>query len=225
MNTAGKTALSAMKECEQAEQGRLFMSVDGKIKFVDRNGLGSGSYVTVQEQFDDLPASNPSHGIAYTDITLIHDDRFIFNDVTASQTGGISHRAQDATSQQKYYPRASTLTNLTVDTGYLVTNIAESRLSQYKEPAMRIDSLSVNGRAEPSNQDALTSLDIGDRVTVIRTPLAGTAIEKTLIIEGIKQQFTPNSWTIQFNTSPTNNSPFVLDSSLLGVLDTNILGF
>lgn len=223
--TTGNNALSMLKEVETAEQGRLFMSVDGKVKFVARNGLGTGNYVVVQGQFDDLAFTNPSHGISYSDITLTYDDRYIFNDVTTKQPNGASYRAQDTTSQNQYFLRASTIDNLIVDDGYLLSNTAISRLSQYKQPQMRIDSLTVNGRAETSKQTILVGLDIGDRVTVVRTPATGSAITKALIIEGIKHVITPESWEVTFNTSSTNNSPFVLDSALLGVLDTNILGY
>lgn len=223
--TTGKTALQGLKEMETAEQGRLFMSKNGQVKFVDRNALGAGNYVTVQAQFDDLGRNDVNHGIPYTDITFTYDDRYIFNDITVRQPSGNFAETEDSTSQQRYYKRTSTIDNVQVDNGYLLTNIAASRLTQYKDPEIRIDSLTVNGRAEPAKQGSILDLEIGDRVTVIRTPAVGTEIEKTLIIEGVKHSFTTDSWIVTFNTSPTNNAPFVLDSSLLGVLDTNVLGY
>lgn len=223
--TTGKTALQGLKEMETAEQGRLFMSKNGQVKFVDRNALGAGNYVTVQAQFDDLGRNDVNHGIPYTDITFTYDDRYIFNDITVRQPSGNFAETEDSTSQQRYYKRTSTIDNVQVDNGYLLTNIAASRLTQYKDPEIRIDSLTVNGRAEPAKQGTILDLEIGDRVTVIRTPAVGTEIEKTLIIEGVKHSFTTDSWIVTFNTSPTNNAPFVLDSSLLGVLDTNVLGY
>lgn len=225
MITTDQNALDAIKEMEVAEQGRLFMGKNGQVKFVNRNGLGSGSYVTVKAQFDDLSLTNPSHGISYSDISLTYDDRYIFNDIVAQQRNGLFSQSQDATSQAQYARRTSKIDNIQVDTGYLLLNTTESRLSQYKQPAIRIDSMTVNGRAEPTKQATILSLEIGDRVQVVRTPSTGSAITKTLIIEGIKHSFTPDGWIVEFNTSPTNNSPFVLDSSLLGVLDTNILGY
>jgi hypothetical protein len=225
MVITGKNALAALKEMEVAEQGRLFMSGAGKVKFVDRNGLGSGTYTTVEGQFDDLALTDVSHGISYTDIVFSYDDRFIFNDVTASQPNGSFHQVQDTTSQSQYLKRSSTIDNLVVDTAYLLTNTAVSRLAQYKQPASRVESLTVDGRLEPSKQGSILDFDIGYRITVIRTPVTGPAINKELIIEGIKHTFTPTEWTVQFETSPTNESPFVLDSTLLGVLDTNILGY
>lgn len=225
LTMTGKTALAALKEVEQAEQGRLFMSPEGQIRFVDRNGLGSGGFVTIQQEFDDLAKSNPSHEISYSGIEFSYDDRFIFNDVSVQQPNGTSAQFQDATSQSQYYRRTLRIDNLIVETGYLLTNTATSLLAKYKQPDVRIDSLNVNLRAEPSKQDNILSLEIGDRVSVTRTPAVGSAIVKALIIEGIKHSITPESWNVQFNTSSTNDSPFVLDSSLLGVLDTNILGY
>ena len=223
--TTGKNVLDALREMETAEQGRLFISKNGSVKFVDRNALGEGNFVTVQAQFDDLGRNDVNHGIPYTDITFTYDDRYIFNDIVVRQPGGNFAEAEDSTSQSKYFKRTSTIDNVQVDNGYLLTNIAASRLTQYKDPEIRIDSLTVNGRAEPAKQGSILNLEIGDRVTVIRTPAVGTEIEKTLIIEGVKHSFTTDSWIVTFNTSPTNNAPFVLDSSLLGVLDTNVLGY
>jgi hypothetical protein len=71
------------------------------------------------------------------------------------------------------------------------------------------------------------TLDIGDRITVERTPQdVGSQIVKTLIVEGVKHSITRDNWIATFVTSPTlENAPFVLDSATLGVLDTNILAY
>ena len=223
VNTTDKGLLDALKECESAEQGRLFMSVDGKVKFVNRSALGSGTFITSQQTFSDAPTAGQ---IAYSDITLTFDDRYIYNDVTATQFSGNSYQATDATSQSQYFARTSKIDNLIVDTSYLLANTAVSRLNQYKQPAMRIDSMTIRPRVSTSYQLPCVTLDIGDRVTVTRTPQGvGAAITKTLIVEGVKHTITPDNWTVTFNTSPTNNAPFVLDSSVLGVLNTNILGY
>ena len=71
LNITGKGLLDALKEVETAEQGRLFMSVDGKIKFVDRNSEGSGNFITSQATFSDKATGAE---IAYSDITLTFDD-------------------------------------------------------------------------------------------------------------------------------------------------------
>lgn len=223
--TTDRNALEALKEMETAEQGRLFMSADGQIKFVDRAGLGAGKYVTSQGQFDDYELDDLSHGISYTNLTFSYDDRFIFNDIITQQPNGVLYEVEDASSQTQYGKRTSKIDNLMVDTGYLLANTAESRLSQYKQPTIRLETLSVDGRLEPIKQDPLLSFEIGDRITVIRTPSTGAPIQKQLIIEGIKHNFTTETWSVQFNTSPTYDAPFVLDSSVLGVLDTNVLGY
>jgi hypothetical protein len=71
------------------------------------------------------------------------------------------------------------------------------------------------------------TLDIGDRITIERTPQdIGAQITKTLIIEGVKHSITRENWVVTFTTSPTlENAPFVLDSATLGVLDTDLLAY
>jgi hypothetical protein len=219
-----KGLLDALKEVEAAEQGRLFMSVDGKIRFIDRNAEGSGNFVTSQATFSD----NPGVGeIKYADITLTYDDRYIFNEVTVTQPNGTFYTASDTTSQQKYFKRTLNIDNFIADDGYYTASTALSRLQQYKDPKMRIDQLTVNARRAVAYQSPCVTLDIGDRITIERTPQdVGAQITKTLIIEGVKHSISNDNWVVTFNTSPTlENAPFVLDSATLGVLDTDLLGY
>jgi hypothetical protein len=224
VQTTGKGLLDALKEVETAEQGRLFMSVDGKIRFIDRNAEGAGNFITSQATFSD----NPGVGeIKYSDITLTYDDRYIYNEVTVTQPNGTTYTASDTTSQGKYFKRTLNIDNFIADTGYFVANTALYRLQQYKNPQMRIDELTVNARRAVAYQSPCVTLDIGDRITVERTPQdVGAQISKTLIIEGIKHSITRDNWVVTFTTSPTlENAPFVLDSATLGVLDTDLLGY
>jgi len=220
----GKGLLDALKEVETAEQGRLFMSVDGKIRFIDRNAEGFGNFITSQQTFSD----NPGIGeIAYSDIVFTYDDRYIANEITVTQPNGTTYTASDATSQSKYFKRTLDISGFIADDGYYTTNTAISKLGQYKDPQMRIDQLTVNVRRSDTYQSPCVTLDIGDRITVERTPQnVGSEILKYLIIEGVKHSITRDKWVVTFNTTPTlQNAPFVLDSATLGVLDTNILAY
>jgi hypothetical protein len=87
--------------------------------------------------------------------------------------------------------------------------------------------MSVNVRRDSAYQSPCVTLDIGDRITVERTPQdVGAQIVKNLILEGVKHSITRDNWVVTFNTSPSlENAPFVLDSATLGVLDTNILAY
>jgi hypothetical protein len=219
-----KGFLDALKEVEVAEQGRLFMSVDGKIRFIDRNAEGAGNFITSQATFSD----NPGVGeIKYADIVLTFDDRYIFNEITVTQPDNSSYTSADTTSQGKYFKRALNIDNFIADAAYFLVNTSLYRLAQYKDPQMRIDEMSVNVRRDLAYQSPCVTLDIGDRITVERTPQdVGAQITKSLIIEGIKHSITRDNWVVTFNTDPTlQNAPFVLDSATLGVLDTNILGY
>ncbi len=220
----GKGLLDALKEVEAAEQGRLFMSVDGKIRFIDRNAEGSGTFITSQATFSD----NPGVGeIKYSDIILTYDDRYIFNEITVTQPNGTFYTESDTTSEGKYFKRTLNIDNFIADDGYYTANTAIYKIQQYKDPKMRIDQMSVNARRAVAYQSPCVTLDIGDRITVERTPQdVGAQIVKTLIVEGVKHSITRDSWVVTFNTSPTlENAPFVLDSATLGVLDTDILAY
>jgi hypothetical protein len=224
VKTTGQGLLDALKEVEATEQGRLFMSVDGKIRFIDRNAEGSGNFVTSQATFSD----NPGVGeIKYSDIVLTYDDRYIFNEITVTQPNGTFYTQFDSTSQGKYFKRTLNIDNFIGDDGYYTANTAIYKIQQYKDPKMRIDQFSVNARRAVAYQSPCVTLDIGDRITVERTPQdVGAQIVKTLIVEGVKHSITRDNWVVTFNTSPTlENAPFVLDSATLGVLDTDILAY
>jgi hypothetical protein len=224
IQTTGKGLLDALKEVETAEQGRIFMSVDGKIRFIDRNAEAFGNFITSQATFSD----NPGVGeIKYSDITLTYDDRYIFNEITVTQPNGTSYTESDSTSQGKYFKKTLNIDNFIADDAYYTANAAIYKLNRSKDPQMRIDQMSVNARRDAAYQSPCVTLDIGDRITVERTPQdVGAQITKSLIIEGIKHSITRDSWVVTFNTDPTlQNAPFVLDSATLGVLDTNILGY
>ena len=224
VNVTGKGLLDALKEVETAEQGRLFMSVDGKIKFVDRNAEGFGNFITSQATFSDNPGVDE---IKYADVVLTYDDRYIFNEITVTQPNGTFYDESDTTSQGKYFKRSLNIDNFIADNPYYAVNTAIYRLGQYKDPKMRIDELTVNPRRAATYQSPCVTLDIGDRITVERTPQdVGAQIVKTLILEGVKHSITRDNWVVTFNTSPSlENAPFVLDSATLGVLDTNILAY
>lgn len=224
VKTNGKGLLDALKEVEKAEQGRIFMSVDGKIRFINRNAEGSGNFVTSQQTFSDAPGVGE---IAYASVEMTYDDRYIYNEIRTTQPDGTAYTASDSSSQGKYFKRTLTIDDFIADSSYYVTNTSIYKLAQYKDPQLRIDQLTVNVRKSTAYQSPCVTLDIGDRVTVKRTPQnIGTQISKALIIEGVKHHITRDNWVVTFNTSPTlQNAPFVLDSATLGVLDTNILAY
>jgi hypothetical protein len=107
-----------------------------------------------------------------------------------------------------------------------MADIANVRLATYKQPAMRIESLGVSPRANTTIYTGLIGDEIGTRITVKRRPQSvGSVISKELLIEGVSHDIGPRTWSSTYNLSPAPLAFFILDSSTLGVLNTNLLGY
>jgi hypothetical protein len=223
IETSGKTLLAAMKECEAAEQGRLFIAPNGKVKFIGRHEINTTTiYNTSQRTYGDSGSELP-----YTNIEFAYNDRLISNRVTVSKDNGGSFTANDTASQGEYFIRAKSLSDLIVESERFTNDLAIAQVATYKQPELRIESLQVNPRSKPASLYPGVLLDdVGVRVTVIRRPQSvGSAITKSLILEGVGHSITTDNWITTYSFSPVPPGYFVLDSATFGVLDQNLLGY
>jgi hypothetical protein len=223
IQTNGKTLLAALKECEAAEQGRLFINPSGQVKFISRQAINTTTiYNTSQRTYGDSGSE-----LSYTDINFAYNDRLISNRVTVSKENGGSFTANDTASQGEYFIRAKNLSDLIVESERFLGDLALAQVDTYKQPELRIQSLQVNPRSNPASlYPGVLSDDVGVRVTVVRRPQSiGSAISKSLILEGVGHSITTDNWITDYSFSPVPPDYFVLDSTTFGVLDENLLGY
>jgi hypothetical protein len=218
----GQTVLDALREVEAAEQGRVFISDDGYVTLIPRSSIFTvADYSSSQATFGDGPGE-----LAYSDIDFSYDDRLIINRSTVSRENGATYTLDDTASQDSYFIRNETISNLTVDDDDFIYQVAAYRLATYGQPNTRIESLEVKARQSPADLfPKVLTYDIGTRITVNRRPQGvGSAISKELLIEGIAHNVTIDGWTTVWGLSPVPLDAFILDSTTKGVLDTNRLG-
>lgn len=222
IDTQGKTLLSALKECEAADQGRLFTDGSGRLAFISHDTLAkTTTYNTSQRTFGDSPGELP-----FVDIEFVYNDQLVRNRAIAERNNGATATVNDTTSQGQYFIRTDSQTGLINDGDQAMADIARVRLATYKQPAMRIESLGVSPRANTTIYTGLIGDEIGTRITVKRRPQSvGTVISKELLIEGVSHDISPMNWSSTYNLSPAPLAFFVLNSSTLGVLNTNLLGY
>ena len=222
IDTQGKTLLSALKECETADQGRLFIDGSGKVAFISHNALATtATYNTSQRTFGDSTSELP-----FTDIEFIYNDQLVKNRVVIGRQNGPTFTTNDTTSQSQYFIRTDSQSGLINDTDQAIVDAANVRLALYKQPAMRIQTLGVNPRANTTIYTGLIGDEIGTRITVKRRPQSvGSVISKELLIEGVSHDIGPRTWSSTYNLSPAPLAFFILNSSTFGVLDTNLLGY
>lgn len=222
IDTQGKTLLSALKECEAADQGRLFTDGSGRLAFISHDTLAkTTTYNTSQRTFGDSTGELP-----FVDIEFVYNDQLVRNRAIAERNNGATATVNDTTSQGQYFIRTDSQTGLINDGDQAMADIARVRLATYKQPAMRIESLGVSPRANTTIYTGLIGDEIGTRITVKRRPQSvGTVISKELLIEGVSHDISPMNWSSTYNLSPAPLAFFVLNSSTLGVLNTNLLGY
>jgi hypothetical protein len=72
---------------------------------------------------------------------------------------------------------------------------------------------------------AALDLDFFDPITVLTTQPGGSTLEKTLQIFGVRMNITPNSWKTTFTTLEPILDSLVLNNSIYGTLDYNVLSY
>lgn len=221
IDTDGKTLLAALKECEQADDGRLFIDGAGRVAFISSNALAAtATYNTSQRTFGDGSGELP-----YTDLSFVYNDQLIRNRVSIGRENGATATVNDATSQGQFFIRAESISGLINDNDDRMTDLANVRLATYAQPSMRIQSLALTPRASTSIYTGLIGDEIGTRVTVKRRPQGvGSVISKQLLIEGVSHDIGPRSWSSTYNLSPVPIDYLVLDDDTYGLLDNFYLG-
>jgi hypothetical protein len=223
IDTQNDTLLSALKECETADQGRLFCDRSGLVKFISHNEMAVNStFNTSQRTFGDGTGELP-----YLDLEFTYNDHLIFNRSNVARREGATAVINDTTSQGQYFIRTDSQSGLINDTNEQVDDIARVRVATYKQPQLRIDQMRFSPRRLPSMYAATITDDIGTRITVKRRPQGvGSVISKELIVEGISHDIGISSWVTTYNLSPAPLAFLILDNLVYGVMDsTNVLGY
>lgn len=223
IDTQNDTLLSALKECETADQGRLFCDRSGLVKFISHNEMAVNStFNTSQRTFGDGTGELP-----YLDLEFTYNDQLIYNRTIVARREGATAVVNDTTSQGQYFIRTDSLSGLINNTDEQVDDIARVRLATYKQPQLRIEQMRFSPRRLTSMYAATITDDIGTRITVKRRPQGvGSVISKELIVEGITHDIGTSSWVTTYNLSPAPLSFLILDNLVYGVMDsTNVLGY
>lgn len=193
---AQSTALANLQITEATENGRLFMTADGLVRFIDRHTpiLDPTSLAT----FGDAPGELP-----YVDLVVSYDDSTLYNRIRVAREGGTTQQADGAASQARHFRRT-----LGVDT--LITSDAEAAdaanwlLIRYQDPDVRAEELVVAPAADPAALwPVLLALELGDRVTVRKRPLGGgDPMSRDVILEGISWRTVPGRVEWRARLSP-----------------------
>jgi len=213
-----RTSLAALKAAEFAEQGAFFIRTDGTAEFKDRTDV-VGSLAAAPIEFDQTT------GIPYSDLKYAFDDKLIINQASMTRIGGTAQTATDATSSAKYFPHGATLTEMIPETDAQVLDIAKIYVATRAETSIRIDQLQVDLLDTDVPTDTMIGLDYFDNVKITNVQPDGSTIVKTLQVQGLAWDITPNSMKCTVTTLEPIVEGFIIGSSTYGIIGQSIMGY
>lgn len=206
--------LTALKECELAENGQFFISKDGKATFRNRAYKFTNSLATTSQATFDNSGSN----LPYTNVILSFDDDEVINSYSWTRSGGTTQFIADSDSVLRFTALGSSQSTInTSDSDVL--SIIQQKLSETAIPIIRIDKLDINPRVNTSIWVQALGREIGDRITVNIVNTDGSTLSDELFIESISHSVNASSqtWNWTLTLSPASSASWVLGQALLGV--------
>jgi hypothetical protein len=218
-----RNALEALQTVENSEFGGIFLDADGAINFVSRNNLISNP------AFAAYTFTDTGSDYAYTNAMVAFDDTTLINDVTITRAGGTAQNAFDQASIDQFFLHSGNRDGILVQTDTEALNQAKGILATRKDPEVRIDSIQLNLYADPNPllNNALPGVDIEllDGIIVTKTMPGSTSITQPSLVNAIHHDITKASWMTTLFTSEPLLAGFVLDSSISGILDSDVLSY
>jgi hypothetical protein len=216
-----RTALQALFTVANSEYGAIYVDADNNFVFQDR-GVTAGSIGGTPTVFAD-----DGSGINYFDATWILNDILVFNKATITRAGGSPQVALNQASIDKYFLHSYFLDNLLMQSDAVALDYAKAYIASRQETSIRVDAIVLDLYTPSYNLGIIAALDLDffDPITVKTTQPGGSILEKTLQIFGVRMAITPNSWKTTFTTLEPVIDAFILNNSIYGTLDYNVLSY
>jgi hypothetical protein len=216
-----RTALQALQICTESEYGALYIDASGSFVFQDR-GVTAGSIGGAVTVFADNGT-----GILYNNASWTLNDVLIFNKATITRAGGTAQVAINQPSIDKYFLHSYFLNDLLMQSDSVALDYAQAYVASRAETSIRCDAITLDLYTENYNTGIIAALDLEffDPIKVITTQPGGSTIEKTLQIFGTRNSITPNSWKTTFTTLEPVIDAFILNDTIYGTLDYNVLSY
>ena len=218
---SNRTALQALQVCTESEYGALYIDASGSFVFQDR-GVTAGSIGGAVTVFAD-----DGTGILYNNASWTLNDVLIFNKATITRAGGTAQVALNQPSIDKYFLHSYFLNDLLMQSDSVALDYAQAYVASRAETSIRCDAITLDLYTQNYNTGIIAALDLEffDPIKVITTQPGGSTIEKTLQIFGTRNSITPNSWKTTFTTLEPVIDAFILNDTIYGTLDYNVLSY
>ena len=216
-----RTSLGALQTVALSEYGAIYVDASGSFVFQDRS-VTAGSIGATPTLFAD-----DGTGIQYANAVWKLDDTLIFNKSTVTRAGGTAQVATNQASIDKYFLHSYFLDGLLMQTDAIALNYAQAYTASRAETSIRCDAVELDLYTANYNAGIIAALDLDffDPITVITTQPGGSTLNKTLQIFGVAFNITPNSWKTTFTTLEPVIDSFILNNTIYGTLDYNVLSY
>jgi hypothetical protein len=213
-----RSSLQAIQVAEFTEQGAFYIRADGEAEFKDRADV-VGSLAPAPIEF------NQTTGIPYSDLRYQFDDKLIINQVTMNRVGGTQQSAANVDSIAKYFPHGMNVENLVAQTDAQVQDIADIYVATRAETTIRIDAMTVDLLDPAVPTDTMIGLEYFDNVEITNVQPAGSTIVKTLQVQGLAWDITPNRMKCTVTTLEPICEGFIVGNANYGIIGQSILGY
>jgi hypothetical protein len=114
-----------------------------------------------------------------------------------------------------------------MQTDALALDLARAYVAGRQDTAIRIENLAIELNAITTSNDVISILDIDyfDKVQISNVQPGGSTITQTLFVQGLKHDIRPNSWVTTIQTYESLLDGLILNDSVKGTLDYNVLGY
>lgn len=220
---AGTTrpSLDALQTVENSEFGGIFLSGDGYVTFKSRTNLIKAP-ATSSYSFSDTGS-----GITYQDAVVAFDDTVLLNSVSVTRSGGTTQTASDQTSIDQYFVHSGVRDGILVQSDTESLDQAKGILATRKDPEVRIDSIKLNlyDDVNPDKPKSGVDIELLDGVTVSKAMPGNTTVTQKSLVYGINHDITQSSFVTTLFTSEPLLAGFVLDSTVSGIIGTDVLSY
>lgn len=216
-----RDALTALRTVEDSELGGFFIDAEGRATFLSRSAIIS-SLGSVSYDFSD-----DGTGIAFQNAQVNYDADILLNDVTITRSGGTAQNAFNQTSIDTYFTHSGTRSGVLIQTDAESLEMAEMILSTRSDVELRVDSVDLNleDGDDVARVDAGLNVELLDAATITKAMPGSSSVTQTVLVQGIWHDFTNKKMTTTLYTGESLVTGFILDSQVLGILDTNVLAY
>jgi hypothetical protein len=213
-----RTSLAAVKNAEFSEQGAFFINGSGTAVFRSRNDVASSISGTPIE-------FNQTGDIPYKNLVFAFDDKLIINQAQMTRVGGTAQFAQNTDSIARYFPHQYSAQDLVIDTDANALNIAATYVATRAETTIRIDQMLVDLLDPAVPTDTIIGLDYFDNLRISNIQPDSSTIVKTLQVQGLSWNISPNSMSVTLTTLEPIVDGFIIGSTERGIIGVSAMTY